>query len=68
MTLINFYSERGAYQRIVELTEQELAKNQKLSPGQYRAMIVEYARLTGDGETMTPRPSGEFRVPRRHAR
>ncbi|MEP7343483.1 MAG: tetratricopeptide repeat protein [Acidobacteriota bacterium] len=48
MTLVSFYSERGAYGRIIALTEQELAKNQKLSPGQFRAMIAEYARLTGD--------------------
>lgn len=47
-TLVNFYSERGAYARIVELAEQELAKNQTLSPNYYRSMIVEYARLIGD--------------------
>ena len=49
-TLINFYSERGAYRRIVETAEAELAKNQKLSASQYRSMIVEYARLIGDSQ------------------
>ncbi|HMV87691.1 MAG TPA: hypothetical protein PKA34_31670 [Blastocatellia bacterium] len=49
MTLVNFYSERGAYRRIIELAEQEAAKTQKLSPTHFRAMIAEYARLVGDG-------------------
>lgn len=47
-TLVNFYSERGAYQSIIQLAEQELAKNRNLSQNYYRAMIAEYARLVGD--------------------
>ena len=47
-TLVNFYSERGAYQSIIGLAEQELAKNRNLSQNYYRAMIIEYSRLTGD--------------------
>ncbi|MBL8189555.1 MAG: hypothetical protein JNK38_16210, partial [Acidobacteria bacterium] len=50
MTLVNFYSERAAYTRIVELIERELANQQKLNATEYRALIAEYARLTGDGE------------------
>lgn len=50
MTLVNFYSERAAYTRIVELIERELAKQPKLNATEYRALIAEYARLTGDGE------------------
>ncbi len=48
-TLVNFYSERGAYRRIIETTEQELTKNQKLNASQYRSIVAEYARLVGDG-------------------
>jgi len=47
-TLVNFYSERAAYQSIIQLAEQELAKNRNLSQNYYRAMIAEYARLVGD--------------------
>ncbi|MGH9802064.1 MAG: tetratricopeptide repeat protein, partial [Blastocatellia bacterium] len=60
MTLVNFYSERGAFNRVVELTEQELAKNQKLSANDYRSMIVEYARLTNDREKEMATLRAEF--------
>lgn len=59
-TLINFYSERGAYRRIMETVEQELAKNQTLSAGQYRSMIAEYARLVGDSQKELATLRAEF--------
>ncbi|MFN0107234.1 MAG: hypothetical protein ACKVZH_00145 [Blastocatellia bacterium] len=62
MTLVNFYSERGAYNRVVELVETELAKSQKLSSNDYRLMIAEYARLTGDGEKELATLRAEFQV------
>lgn len=60
MTLVNFYSERAAYMRIVELIERELANQQKLSATEYRALIVEYARLTEDGERELAALRAEF--------
>jgi len=48
MSLVNFYSERGAYQRVVELLEQERARDQWRDKFGYRSMIAEYARLAGD--------------------
>lgn len=60
MTLVNFYSERGSYHRIVELAEQELAKNQRLSPNYYRSMIAEYARLIGDSQKELATLRAEF--------
>lgn len=60
MTLINFYSERAAYTRIVELIEQELANQQKLNATEYRALIAEYARLTADGERELAALRAEF--------
>ncbi|MGH9934597.1 MAG: hypothetical protein ACREAM_00025, partial [Blastocatellia bacterium] len=51
MSLVNFYSERGAYQRVVELLEQERARDQWRDKFGYRQMIAEYARLAGDRET-----------------
>ncbi|MBS1786452.1 MAG: hypothetical protein JST85_01945 [Acidobacteria bacterium] len=59
-TLVNFYSERGAYRRIIEMAEQELAKNQKLNPGQYRSMIAEYAQLVGDSQKELATLRAEF--------
>ena len=50
MSLVNFYSERGAYQRVIELLEQERARDQWRDKFGYRQMIAEYARLTGDRE------------------
>ena len=60
MTLVNFYSERAAYHRATELAEQELAKSKKLNATDYRAMIAEYARLTGDGEKELAALRAEF--------
>ena len=60
MTLVNFYSERAAYMRIVELIERELANQQKLSATEYRALIVEYARLAEDGERELAALRAEF--------
>jgi predicted Zn-dependent protease len=60
MTLVNFYSERGAYLRIVELAEQELAKNQRLSPNYYRSIIAEYSRLIGDSQKELATLRAEF--------
>ncbi|HEY8459737.1 MAG TPA: tetratricopeptide repeat protein, partial [Blastocatellia bacterium] len=48
MSLINFYSERGAYRRAVETLEQERARDQWRDKFGYRPMIAEYARLAGD--------------------
>jgi tetratricopeptide (TPR) repeat protein len=50
MSLVNFYSERGAYQRVVELLERERAQDQWRDKFAYRSMIAEYARIAGDGE------------------
>lgn len=59
-TLVNFYSERGAYRRVIETAEQELATNQKLSASQYRSMIAEYARLVGDSQKELATLRAEF--------
>ncbi len=59
-TLVNFYSERGAYHRIVETAEQELAKSQKLTASQYRSTIAEYARLVGDSQKELATLRAEF--------
>ncbi|MBO0724463.1 MAG: hypothetical protein J2P52_02595 [Blastocatellia bacterium] len=48
MSLVNFYSERGAYRRVVESLEQERARDQWRDKFGYRSMIAEYARLGGD--------------------
>jgi tetratricopeptide (TPR) repeat protein len=48
MSLVNFYSERGAYRRVVESLEQERALDQWRDKFGYRSMIAEYARLGGD--------------------
>lgn len=61
-TLVNFYLERGAYRRIVETAEQELAKNQKLTASQYRSMIAEYARLIGDSQKELAALRAEFQA------
>ncbi len=61
-TLVNFYSERGAYHRVVELAEKELAKNQELSSSNYRSIIVEYARLTNDREKELATLRAEFQL------
>ena len=50
MSLVNFYSERGAYRRAVESLEQERARDQWRDKFSYRSMIAEYARLGGDRE------------------
>jgi tetratricopeptide (TPR) repeat protein len=51
MSLVNFYSERGAYQRIVELLDRERAREPWRDKFGYRQMIADYARLTDDRET-----------------
>ncbi|HZF38482.1 MAG TPA: tetratricopeptide repeat protein [Blastocatellia bacterium] len=48
MSLVNFYSERGAYRRAAESLEQERARDQWRDKFGYRSMIAEYARLGGD--------------------
>src|SRR5262249_14127557 len=50
MSLVNFYSERGAYHRVVETLERERARDPWRDKFGYRQMIAEYARLTGDRE------------------
>jgi tetratricopeptide (TPR) repeat protein len=50
MSLVNFYSERGAYLRVVESLEQESARDQWRDKFSYRSMIAEYARLGADRE------------------
>lgn len=50
MSLVNFYSERGAYRRVAEALEQERARDQWRDKFNYRSMIAEYARLGGDSE------------------
>src|SRR5262245_36564035 len=50
MSLVNFYSERGAYRRLAESLEQERARDQWRDKFNYRPMIAEYARLGGDRE------------------
>ncbi|MCI0336158.1 MAG: hypothetical protein L0226_01160 [Acidobacteria bacterium] len=50
MALVNFYSERGAYQRAIELLEREEARDRKRDGFNYRTPIAEYARLIGDRE------------------
>lgn len=59
-TLINFYNERAAYGRIINLAEQELARNQKHSQSYYRSMIAEYARLIGDDKKELATLRAEF--------
>jgi tetratricopeptide (TPR) repeat protein len=51
MSLVNFYSERGAYQRVVEFLNQERARDSQRDKFNYRSMIAEYARLIGDRES-----------------
>ncbi len=60
MTLVSFYSERAAYDRIIELAEREAAKSQKLNATEYRSMIVEYARLTNSHEKELQTLRAEF--------
>jgi len=50
MSLVNFYSERGAYHRVIAALEQERARDQWRDKFSYRSMIAEYARLGGDRE------------------
>ncbi|MGH9836373.1 MAG: hypothetical protein ACRD9Y_25400, partial [Blastocatellia bacterium] len=50
MSLVNFYSERGAYQRVVDLLERERAQDQWRDKFAYHSTIAEYARIAGDGE------------------
>ncbi len=50
MSLVNFYSERGAYRRAIESLEQERARDEWRDKFSYRSMIAEYARLGGDRE------------------
>jgi tetratricopeptide (TPR) repeat protein/Flp pilus assembly protein TadD len=50
MSLVNFYSERGAYSRVVESLESERAQDQWRDKFGYRQMIADYARLAGDRE------------------
>src|SRR5262249_44354147 len=51
MSLVNSYSERGAYRHVVETLDRERARDQWRDKFGYRQMIAEYARLVGDGET-----------------
>jgi cellulose synthase operon protein C len=51
MSLVNFYSERGAYRRAAESLEQERSRDQWQDKFNYRSMIAEYARLGGDRES-----------------
>lgn len=51
MSLVNFYSERGAYQRVIALLDQERARDPLRAKFGYRQMIAEYARIIGDRET-----------------
>ncbi|HEY6401724.1 MAG TPA: hypothetical protein VI479_09970, partial [Blastocatellia bacterium] len=50
MSLVNFYSERGAYRRAAESLDKERASDQWRDKFGYRSMIAEYARLGGDRE------------------
>jgi tetratricopeptide (TPR) repeat protein len=50
MSLVNFYSERGAYRRAAESLEQERSRDLWQDNFNYRSMIAEYARLGGDRE------------------
>ncbi|HEV2665172.1 MAG TPA: hypothetical protein VG324_09685, partial [Blastocatellia bacterium] len=50
MSLVSFYSERGAYRRVIETLEQERARDQWRDKFSYRSMVAEYARLGGDRE------------------
>jgi tetratricopeptide (TPR) repeat protein len=50
MSMVNFYSERGAYRRVAESLEQERSRDQWRDKFNYRSMIAEYARLGGDRE------------------
>ncbi len=50
MSLVNFYSERGAYRRVIETLERERARDPWRDKFSYRSMIAEYARLVGDRE------------------
>ncbi|MGH9851287.1 MAG: tetratricopeptide repeat protein, partial [Blastocatellia bacterium] len=50
MSLVNFYSERGAYQRVVDTLERERENDQWRDKFAYHSTIAEYARIAGDGE------------------
>ncbi|HKC88325.1 MAG TPA: hypothetical protein VKG02_20230, partial [Blastocatellia bacterium] len=50
MSLVNFYSERGAYRRVIETLDRERARDPWRDKFGYRQMIAEYARLIGDRE------------------
>ncbi|HKQ74995.1 MAG TPA: hypothetical protein VJ810_14970 [Blastocatellia bacterium] len=50
MSLINYYSERGAYHLVVETLDRERARDQWRDKFSYRQMIAEYARIIGDRE------------------
>src|SRR5262249_60366610 len=45
MSLVNFYSERGAYLRVAESLERERSRDQWQDKFNYRSMIAEYERL-----------------------
>ncbi len=49
-SLVNFYSERGAYARVVELLSQEQSRDKHRDKFNYRPLIAEYARLVADRE------------------
>src|SRR5262249_47243955 len=51
MSLVNFYSERGAYLRVAESLERERSRDQWQDKFNYRSMIAEYERLGGDRES-----------------
>ncbi len=51
VSLVNFHSERGDYQRVAALLDQERARDPWRDKFGYRQMIAEYARLNGDRET-----------------
>jgi tetratricopeptide (TPR) repeat protein len=50
MSLVTFYSERGAFRRLVGSLEQERSRDQWQDKFSYRSTIAEYARLGGDRE------------------
>ncbi|MGH9837254.1 MAG: tetratricopeptide repeat protein, partial [Blastocatellia bacterium] len=47
-SLVNFYSERGAYGAVVELLGREQARDRHRDKFNYRSLIAEYARLVAD--------------------
>lgn len=51
MTLVNFYSERGAYGRIAETLLREQERDPNRDKFSYRPLIAEYARLAGDAKS-----------------